>query len=327
MKKFFLHSIVLIILISLSNCGNKATLPSSSGRTAEILVVTDKSNWNSLIGKTLRDYFEQEQVGLPQPEPIFKLLCLSSLPERNAFRSHHNILIIDVIKEIKKPMIEIKKDVWSTPQLVVKIAVPSDSSFINIFNNYKESLTNTFTDIERTRINTVFSQTEKKSLCEILKRDFAMKMNFPEEFFIAKQTKDFIWFRKEGKTFSQGIMIYSHPYTDTASFELSKIILLRDSITKRFIPGALNGTYMVAATRFVQPDTKRVSIDHCFAIETRGLWEVKGDFMGGPFLNYTIADTLNKRVLTIDAYVYNPQDEKRNMLLQLEAIIYSLKIQ
>ena len=32
-------------------------------------------------------------------------------------------------------------------------------------------------------------------------------------------------------------------------------------------------------------------------LETRGTWEVKGDFMGGPFLNYLVEDKLNDRVL------------------------------
>jgi hypothetical protein len=57
----------------------------------------------------------------------------------------------------------------------------------------------------------------------------------------------------------------------------------------------------------------------------RGVWSVEHDFMGGPFISYTFVDPRNNQILTLMGYVYHPNKKKRNLLRQLEAIIYSVK--
>jgi hypothetical protein len=61
-------------------------------------------------------------------------------------------------------------------------------------------------------------------------------------------------------------------------------------------------------------------------IETRGTWEVKNDYMAGPFLNYIIQDTINNRLLVMEGFVFSPSIQKRNYMVELEAIFRSLKI-
>ena len=61
-------------------------------------------------------------------------------------------------------------------------------------------------------------------------------------------------------------------------------------------------------------------------IETRGTWEVKNDYMAGHFLNYIIQDTTNNRLLVMEGFVFSPSIQKRNYMVELEAIFRSLKI-
>ena len=61
-------------------------------------------------------------------------------------------------------------------------------------------------------------------------------------------------------------------------------------------------------------------------IETRGLWRMNGDFMGGPFLSYTIYDEKNDRILTIESLLYGPTAKKRNVVLEMEAMMRSIKL-
>ena len=61
-------------------------------------------------------------------------------------------------------------------------------------------------------------------------------------------------------------------------------------------------------------------------VETRGTWEVKNDYMAGPFLNYIIQDTINNRLLVMEGFVFSPSIQKRNYMVELEAIFRSLKI-
>ena len=63
-----------------------------------------------------------------------------------------------------------------------------------------------------------------------------------------------------------------------------------------------------------------------YASEMRGLWRVKNDFMGGPYISLAVLDESNQRVIVAFGYVYAPSKEKRNFLRQVEAMIYSLKL-
>ena len=72
------------------------------------------------------------------------------------------------------------------------------------------------------------------------------------------------------------------------------------------------------------PVTKKVNIAGKSAIETRGLWIVKDDFMGGPFLSYTIIDKTNHRILIIEGFSYAPSSKKRDFVFELEAILKTI---
>jgi hypothetical protein len=61
-------------------------------------------------------------------------------------------------------------------------------------------------------------------------------------------------------------------------------------------------------------------------IEIRGLWELHNGYMGGPFISHTTLDEARNEMITVEGYVYNPGDKKRNMMRQLEAVIYSFEI-
>ena len=60
--------------------------------------------------------------------------------------------------------------------------------------------------------------------------------------------------------------------------------------------------------------------------ETRGIWEVKNQFMAGPFINHTIAHKNNPEELYIlEGFVYSPGTAKRDYIFELEAIFKSIK--
>jgi hypothetical protein len=61
------------------------------------------------------------------------------------------------------------------------------------------------------------------------------------------------------------------------------------------------------------------------AYETKGTWELKNDYMSGPFINYTIIDRTNKRILVLEGFCYDPSKEKRDLMFELESIIKSVE--
>ena len=62
-----------------------------------------------------------------------------------------------------------------------------------------------------------------------------------------------------------------------------------------------------------------------YAKEMRGMWKVENDYMGGPFVSYTFVNPTPGKLVTVEGFYYEPNQKKRNMMLQLESIAYSLK--
>ena len=55
--------------------------------------------------------------------------------------------------------------------------------------------------------------------------------------------------------------------------------------------------------------------------ETRGLWEVKGQFMAGPFINYLInLQPQKNETYMLDGFVYSPGTRKRDYLFEIELL-------
>jgi hypothetical protein len=122
-------------------------------------------------------------------------------------------------------------------------------------------------------------------------------------------------------------MIYATEYLDTAQLNPKYILNWRNIQTRQYIPGPSDGSYMVTSLDFVPPVVsypEDFPLD--YVVEVRGLWKVENDFMGGPFINYTFVDKKRNRLISMDGYVYNPNEFKRNYLRQMESIFHTLKI-
>ncbi|MDR1951087.1 MAG: DUF4837 family protein, partial [Bacteroidales bacterium] len=73
------------------------------------------------------------------------------------------------------------------------------------------------------------------------------------------------------------------------------------------------------------PISTEINLNGRYAIETRGLWKLVGDFMGGPFVNFVFLDEKTNQMVMIDGFLYAPRIDKRDLLLQLEAIAFSIE--
>ena len=70
MKKTGLFPSILIVFLALftmQSCDlDVPVLKHSSGKTAEMIVVTNnETQWNTEIGKTIKNWFGQDHIGLP----------------------------------------------------------------------------------------------------------------------------------------------------------------------------------------------------------------------------------------------------------------------
>ena len=112
MKRFSLIVVILISVFSLSSCVDEnkekmTTKARSVGGTSEILMITQNDEqWNGALGQAVRDFFEQEQYGLPQPEKNFKVAHLNMEALNDMFKKHRNLIIAKIDKDAKNPIVE-----------------------------------------------------------------------------------------------------------------------------------------------------------------------------------------------------------------------------
>ena len=91
------------------------------------------------------------------------------------------------------------------------------------------------------------------------------------------------------------------------------------------IPGAKEGMYMTTADS-IFVDTKNINVKNEYAFEARGLWEMEGDMMGGPFVSHARVDRPNGRVVVVEAFIFSPKGLKRDLMRRMEAALYTLSL-
>lgn len=304
----------------------KEELPNSKGKSSEILVISNnKRQWKSDLGDSIMNFFYQDVPGLPQSEPMFTLVNIPQEAFKEMYKSYRNIFIVNIDKSLKESIFEARKDLWAKTQQVIKISAPDKESFLAEFNKTKDHIMDLYLKTERRRIQKAFRSVMAGKITSELKKNFGIRLIIPSGFNISKANKDFMWIRKETLTYSQGLIIYWEKYKDTNQFNPGYIIQKRNNITRRFIPGPADSSYMTTSDQYIAPSFEEITLNDKYAVDTRGLWKVENDFMGGPFVSYTMVHENGDKLLTIDAYVYAPSEEKRDLLRQLDAILNSIK--
>ncbi len=318
---------VMALIFLLSSCSTKKAgdKARSIGSTAEVLVVVEnEQQWENMIGKAIRDHFGKEQYGLNQNEPVFSLAHILKPNLSDMFKKHRNIFIIDIDASAKKTTVEAYDDFWAKPQQIIKITAPTAQDFVTSFEQNASVFMEKYNDAERKRILTVFRPSSKNKTTAKVRQVFDLNLSIPNGFYVAKTDNDFMWIRKEANEYSQGIMIMSEAYQDTAQFSPQSIVARTNRFLKQHIPGAAPESYMILDEEFVLPNTNLIrDFPMDFTMETRGVWRVEKDFMGGPFISYTFVGPASEEIFTLYGYVYHPNKEKRNLLKQVEAILYS----
>ena len=293
--------------------------PVSSGNIHTVSVVIENKLWNESPGKELQKVFSSEFLGLPQQEPLFTLNQIPPSIFSDFTRESRNII---VVSKSKKDTAFIHSNKFASPQKIVYIKANTNKSLLKQINNISKKAISAFKRNEikekQKRIkNSILKTSELDSIGINLTMSSGYKL-------FKKETKNKLWFQRETQKGSVNLLIYILPL-NKESPNLEKIVALRDSIGKAFVPGRNKDSYLITEKAY-EPYFFKTKVSSLSAFETRGTWEVVNDYMAGPFLNYYIIDNKNNRTLVIEGFVFSPSVRKREYLVEIEAIIRSLKI-
>lgn len=325
MKKII--TILLSIFLYVSCTDSVVVLPRSVGAFNKVTIVAKNSIWTGKVGDEIRTSFAELLVGLPQPERTLSVGHVAPNGFSSMMRSNRNILIVEI--NDKQSYIKTKNK-YSSPQTIVYVSAKDKEELISVLRKNMKDIIKTFKDSDIRVLQNVFTKKRvNDTLYKTLKK-LNISLTIPQEFKTVDDTGEFLWLRQHlSSGIARGagnnnILVYSLPLNEKTR-TAQNIISMRDAIGEKYIPGSKEGMYMITEAAYT-PLTVTTEILGNKAFETRGKWEVKNDFMAGPFLNYAIIDEKKNRLLVIEGFTYAPSVNKREFIFELEAIAKSLKI-
>lgn len=327
-----MRKLILLVAIATSvfSCNNAnkpgvRILPDSAGPENKVAIVVDNELWQNTVGETIRNVMAQSIDGLPQPEPMFSLSQIPTQVFTGFAKQNRSILKV----EQGSANFKIERDVHARPQKMITI---SGKDIAEI----KEQITkNADTIIEALKAEEI--RYKQKQMSKSLSRSksvqeaLGIKVKFPSYYrvanTVAKPEDKFNWIKRDIPTGYTNVVFYELPLSAIKKNDslVSQIIKTRDSIGKKYIPGPVDGSFMGTEMAYA-PHVYETIIDNKPTIEVKGLWDVKDQFMSGPFIMYLIEDKVNNRYVVAEGFAFAPSVSKRNYVFELESIIKSIRI-
>ena len=335
MKRIGILALVALLVVA---CGkNERLLTSATGSIYECLIVSDAS-----VKEPLCTTMGADMYGLPQMEATFTVTHVTTSQFDDFLKSTRNILLVD-INENKYTHVLAKKsrDVWSTPQAVIRIQAPSAEAFTAYWQTSGEAVREWFVQEELARQLRFYRASTNKDARDILNRQ-GYDLLIPEDFMLIKNEQlkiqndveevDVLWVCNNKGPMRKDIIVYSYPYTAQEQFSNQSIIDMRNAVLGSIVSAQVEGSHMGTEYKHFPPVSRQVAalrdtVGGFYGVETRGLWKMlDGEAMGGPFVSLTRLDPVNARVVTAETFLFAPGQKKRNAMRQLEAVLYSLQM-
>ena len=321
LKTLLAGCLLLLFLASCSTGGRNGKLPKSTGMPYEMVLEGDT---DSIVTKMLTE----DVTGLPQPEPLCRLIQVKKGKTRGNYLLVRTRIIVNIGE--RDFSVTLRHDENASPQNIIRITAQSAQQLRERLNG--ERLRQIVDEVELKHLADIISgnpSKQNKEMQDEIKKMFGIDMKIPAAMNASKKAKDFIWISNNASSGMQNLLVMKvkseeRRMKNSNAFHVNvNDKALIDSILRTNMPGETDNMYMV--------------IPH---LSERGLWEMKGDAMGGPYVMHCIhkqqsqaADSKAKQLssrpqgynLYIIAFVYAPEMKKKILIKQLEAAISTIK--
>lgn len=326
MKKIVILTAYIVLSLLLYSCGDsgggRTLLPNVSGSSGEVLVVLNKAEWEGPVGLKIREVLAAPVARLPQPEPKFNLVRVSPTAFSKLYQTHRNVIFVET-GEDKEKQVTFQENTFALSQLMINLEGGNDEEVINLLDEQGQTIINKINIAERDRWISVYKRTLNSTIFNKLRDEHKMTMFIPAHFSLDVEEKGFMWFSYETPTTTQAILIHYFDHRGENYFNKDSIVSIRNNMTKEKVEGPTRGTYMAIEDQ-VPVKYQLFRFRGRDYAEMRGLWTLENGFMGGPFVNVVTRDEVNGRFVMLDAFVYAPNDDKRELLRQVEAILFTI---
>jgi len=324
-RKGFVFLFLVTTLLACKQGRKTKYLPGSIGAINSITVVMDNELWRGAVGDKVREHFAAPVLGLGWEEPLF---TINQLQENVFSGSIQNTRSVLFVAKDTLDIAHVKSDVYARPQKVGVVKGTTEAEIIQNLDDKAARIIASFKNLEIAEAQKRFSKSINKE--NALRENFNIALTMPSVYKVGKQTDNFVWIDRPIPKGTMNIIAYEMPwnsFTNDSTF-VRDIIAMRDSIGKQHIPGPdVPGktTYMMTEKAFA-PYVFATEVSGMKAAEIRGIWEINGYPMAGPFLTYIINDKANNRKLILEGFTFAPATEKRDYMFELEAIMRTIRM-
>ena len=305
----FPFCLIFLLLTSCGLTGMNRKKPASTGQPYEIVLEGDT---DSIVTRILTE----DVPALPQPEPLCKLIQVKKGKTKGSYLLVRTRIIVNITD--KDFAVKLNHDENAAPQNIIRINARSVQQLRERLNG--EKLRQLVDEAELEHLAEMISNNpskQNKEMQEELKKTFGLDIKIPVSMNASKKAKDCIWISNNASTEMQNLLIMKvkseeRRMKNSNAFHVNDKALI-DSILRTNMPGETDSMYMVIPV-----------------LSERGLWEMKGDAMGGPYVMHRIHRQTSKAAkpgysLYIIGFVYAPEMKKKILIKQLEAAISTIK--
>lgn len=316
----FSFYLIFILLTSCDITGKNRKKPASTGQPYEVVLEGDT---DSIVTKMLTE----DVTGLPQPEPFCRLIQVKKGKTRGSYLLVRTRIVVSIAERDstdqsnneKDFSVKLSHDENAAPQNIIRITARSAQQLREKLNG--EKLRRIVDEVELKHLADVIScnpSKQNKEMQNEIKKLFGIDLKIPVSMNASKKAKDFIWISNNASTGMQNLLVFKVK-SEERRMKNSNAVSADDkaqidSILQTNMPGETDSMYMVIPV-----------------LSERGLWEMKGDAMGGPYVMQRIHQSTSQAEiqqgydLYIIGFVYAPEMKKKILIKQLEAAISTIK--
>lgn len=328
-----------------------STKKNSQGAYGEIIMVMDSNQWIDTLGEGLRHVFQKAFPALPQGEAYFNLRHVRPSKFDGLLKNHSTIIYVttfdnnsranqkiqsyfsseskEKIESNSNQFLFTRHDEFAKNQLVIHLFGRTEFELLNNVSQNEEQLIDLIDKSERNRIyNDIYKGKEEKQLTNYIRDKYGYGLRIPFGYDLATEKKDFLWYTQLGTDLFRNLIIATKPYQSEADFAKDSVVKWRNELGSTYLFGSGEKdtvSYMLTDEKYVPVFVDTVEFNGKFAIEYRGLWKLKNNSRGGPFLTYVFVDETRDTMYYIEAFLYAPNKIKRHIMRELEAVLYSFK--
>ena len=296
----FPFCLIFLLLTSCGLTGKNRKKPASTGQPYEIVLEGDT---DSIVTRILTE----DVSALPQPEPLCKLIQVKKGKTKGSYLLVRTRIIVNITD--KDFAVKLSHDENAAPQNIIRINAHSVQQLRERLNG--EKLRQIVDEAELKHLAEMISNNpskQNKEMQEEVKKTFGLDMKIPVSMNASKKAKNFIWISNNASTGMQNLLVMKvkseeRRMKNSNAFHVNVNDKAQiESILRTNMPGETDSMYMTIPV-----------------LLERGLWEMKGDAMGGPYVMHRIHN------LYVIGFVYAPEMKKKILIKQLEAAISTIK--